>query len=437
MEWWVVLGIIFGSFLVLLLTGLPVAFCFTLVNLIGVFLFWGGEVGIRQLILSIADSVTLFALLPLPLFVLMGEVMFHSGIAPHMMDTLDKWLGRLPGRLSLLAVGGGTLFATLSGTAVAGVAMLGSLLMPDMEKRGYQKPMTLGPIMASGSLAIMIPPSALAVLLASLGQFSVGKLLIAIIFPGLLMALFYAIYIITRCSLQPSIAPSYEVRRIPLSQKLLSTVRYVLPLGSIIFLVVGLIFLGVATPTEAAALGTIGTFILAFLYKGLNRVVLSRTISSTLQVSVMIFLILTGSSVFAQILAFTGASRGLVELAVSFPLPPIMILIFMQIIMLIMGTFMEATSIMMVTLPIFIPIALALGFNPVWFGAIMLLNMEMGGVSPPFGLLLFVMKGVAPRDTTMGDIYKAALPFLGINSVVMALMIAFPVLVLWLPGVMN
>ncbi len=437
MEWWVVLGIIFGSFLVLLLTGLPVAFCFTLVNLIGVFLFWGGEVGIRQLILSIADSVTLFALLPLPLFVLMGEVMFHSGIAPHMMDTLDKWLGRLPGRLSLLAVGGGTLFATLSGTAVAGVAMLGSLLMPDMEKRGYQKPMTLGPIMASGSLAIMIPPSALAVLLASLGQFSVGKLLIAIIFPGLLMALFYAIYIITRCSLQPSIAPSYEVRRIPLSQKLLSTVRYVLPLGSIIFLVVGLIFLGIATPTEAAALGTIGTFILAFLYKGLNRVVLSRTISSTLQVSVMIFLILTGSSVFAQILAFTGASRGLVELAVSFPLPPIMILIFMQIIMLIMGTFMEATSIMMVTLPIFIPIALALGFNPVWFGAIMLLNMEMGGVSPPFGLLLFVMKGVAPRDTTMGDIYKAALPFLGINSVVMALMIAFPVLVLWLPGVMN
>jgi tripartite ATP-independent transporter DctM subunit len=369
---------IFCGFLVLLLTGLPVAFCFALVNLIGAFIFWGGEPGLRQLILSIADSVSLFALLPIPLFILMGEVMFHSGVAPRMLDALDKCMGKVPGRLALLAVGGGTIFAALSGTAVAGVAMLGSLLVPDMEQRGYRKPMTIGPIMASGSLAIMIPPSALAVLLASLGQFSVRRLLIAIIFPGLLMAIFYAGYIIIRCIFQPNVAPSYDIHSVPLSQKIIYFLRYVLPLGSIVFIVVGLIFMGVATPTESAALGVVGCAILAAIYSGLTWSVVTKTISSTLQVSVMIFLILTGSTAFSQILAFSGASRGLVELVIGFNLSPIMLLVAMQIIMLAMGTFMEATSIMMVTLPIFMPIAKALGFNPVWFGAIMLLNMEMG-----------------------------------------------------------
>jgi len=222
-----------------------------------------------------------------------------------------------------------------------------------------------------------------------------------------------------------------------LPQKIIYFLRYVLPLGSIVFLVVGLIFLGFATPTEAAALGTVGCVVLAAIYRGLTWDVMSKTIGSTLQVSVMIFLILTGSTAFSQILAFSGASRGLVELVTDFNLPPIMLLISMQIIMLAMGTFMEATSIMMVTLPIFMPIAKALGFNPVWFGAIMLLNMEMGGITPPFGLLLFVMKGVAPAGTTMGDIYKAGLPFLAINSMVMALMIAFPQLVLFLPKIMG
>jgi tripartite ATP-independent transporter DctM subunit len=437
LEWWLALAIIFGGFLVLMLTGLPVAFCFTLVNLLGVFLFWGGQAGLRQLILSIADSVTNFALLPIPLFILMGEVMFHSGVAPRMIDVLATWLGRLPGRLSLLSVGGGALFATLSGAGVAGVAMLGSVLVPDMEKRGYKKPMTLGPIIASGSLAIMIPPSALGVLLASLGQFSVGGLLIAIILPGLTMALFYAIYIIVRCWLQPSIAPSYEVSSVPLFEKVMLTVRYVLPLGFVVFLVVGLIFLGIATPTEAAALGALGCFILAFLYKGLNWEMLRKSLSGTLQATGMMFLILTGSAAFAQIMAFTGASQGLVRLAVGLPLSPIFVIIAMQLILVVMGTFMDPLSIMMVTIPIYMPIVLTLGFNPVWFGTIMLLNMETATISPPFGLCLFVMKGVAPPDTTMGHIYRAALPFVGFNVIVMALIIAVPMLALWLPGVMH
>lgn len=438
MEWWLVLIIIFTCLVFLFMIGLPVAFSFLLIDLVGVFIFWRGDVGLSQLILSIYNSVTNFALLPVPLFVLMGEVMFQSGIAPRMMDVLDKWLGRLPGRLSLLAVGGGTLFATLSGAAIAGAAMLGSVLVPEMEKRGYKKPMTLGPILGSGGLAIMIPPSALGVLMAALGRFSVGKFLIAIILPGLLMALLYALYIIIRCWLQPDLAPPYEVARTSWWEKIQQTVRYVLPLGSIVFLVVGLIFLGVTSPTEAAAMGAMGCFVLAFMYRGgLNWEIVKRSVRGSARVTIMMFMILTGSTAFSQILAYTGASQGLVEFALDLPLPPILILISMQVILLMMGMFMEPLTIMMVTLPIFMPIVKTLGFDPLWFGTIMLLNMEMATTSPPFGLVLFVMKGVAPPGTTMGDIYRAGLPFLLCDAIAMGVIMIFPGVVLWLPGLMQ
>jgi tripartite ATP-independent transporter DctM subunit len=436
-EWWLILLIIFSALVILFILGVPVAFAFLFVNVIAVYAFWGGGAGLSQMILSIYESVTIFALLPVPLFVLMGEVMFRSGIAPRMMDVLDKWLGRLPGRLSLLAVGGGTLFAALSGSAMAGAAMLGSVLVPEMEKRGYKKPMSLGPILGSGGLAIMIPPSALGVLLAALGRFSVGRFLIAIIIPGLIMAVLYAAYVIGRCWLQPQLAPSYAVRPTSLLDKIRATLRYVLPLSSIVFLVVGLIFLGIATPTEAAALGALGCLVLAFIYRGLSWEVLKTSITGTLQVTIMMLMILTGSTAFAQILAYTGATQGLVEFALSILLPPICVLIAMQIVLLIMGTFMEPLTIMMVTLPIFMPIVEKLAFNPLWFGAIMLLNMEMATTSPPFGLVLFVMKGVAVPGTTLGDIYKAGLPFLACDAVAMALIMAFPGLVLWLPGLMH
>jgi tripartite ATP-independent transporter DctM subunit len=437
LEWWIVFLFIFIGLLFLFALGVPVAFSFLFVNLVGAYLFWGGQVGLSQLILSIYNSVTSFALIPVPLFVLMGEVMFHSGVAPRMMDVLDKWLGRIPGRLSLLAVGGGTIFATLTGSAMAGAAMLGSVLVPEMESRGYKKSMTIGPILGSGGLAIMIPPSALGVLLAGLALFSVGQFLVAIIIPGLLMAVLYAGYILVRCTLQPHLAPPYEMKHFPISEKVVATVRYILPLGSILFLVVGLIFLGIATPTEAAALGALGCFVLAFFYRGLNWDLTKRSFSSTLDVTVMMFMILTGSMAFSQLLAFTGATQGLIKLAVGLPLPPILIIVSMQIVLLLLGTFMEPLTIMMVTIPIFMPIVKQLGFDPLWFGTIMLLNMEMATTSPPFGLVLFVMKGVAPPDTRMKDIYLSAIPFLICDLVAMVIIMAFPWVVLWLPSLMN
>ncbi len=421
----------------MMVLGLPVAFCFLFVNLIGVYLFWGGLGGLDQLIITIFGSLSSFTLMPLPLFVFMGEVMFLSGIAPNMLDALDKWLGRLPGRLGLLAVGGGTIFATLSGASMASVAMLGSTLAPEMERRGYKKPMSLGPILGSGGLAIMIPPSVLAVLLGAIGRISVGKILIAIIIPGLLMAVLYTTYIIARCRLQPSIAPAYDVTVPPLSERLMATVKYILPLGLILFLVVIVMFVGIATPSEAAALGSIGTLFLAFMYKRLTWDMLKKSFAGTLRITVMIFIIITGALAFAQILAFSGASQGLIELALSLPLPPILVIVMMQIILLVLGTFMDVVAMMLVTLPLYMPVILSLGFDPVWFAVIILLNLEMADVSPPFGLGLFVMKGVSSPDTTMGDIYRSVLPFLGCDLIAMILIIAFPALALWLPGLMR
>jgi len=434
MEWYLSLAFIVGLFLVTLLIGMPVAFSFLFVNSVGAILWWGGLAGLRQLIISIAGSVTTFSLMPVPMFILMGEVMFYSGVAQRTMDILDEWMGRLRGRLALLAVAGGALFATLSGSAVSGTAMLGSTLVPEMEKRGYKKPMSLGPILGSGGLAIMIPPSALGVLLACLANISVGGILIAIIFPGLLMATLYASYIIIRCRLQPSLAPHYEKTIPPLTKRLADFARYVLPLSIIVFLVIGVIFLGLATPSEAAALGALGTFVMAALYGRLNWKVAKGAIASTTRITVMMFMIFTGSMAFSQILAFTGATVGLCKLATALPVSPMVILVSMQLVLLAMGTFMEPLSIMMVALPVYLPIIHALHFNPMWFGVIMLLNMEMATTTPPFGLSLFVMKGVAPPDTTMKDIYLAGLPFLGCDLIAMLIIMFFPSLALWLPS---
>lgn len=437
MDWWVILLLIFAALMVLMAIGMPVAFAFLAINVVGVYIFWNGAAGLNQLVLSVMESVIHFTVLPVPLFIMMGEIMFRSGIAGKQMDVLDAWMGRVPGRLSLMAVGGGTMFATLTGSGVAGTAMLGKILVPEMEARGYQKPMTLGPILGSGGLAIMIPPSALGVLLAAIGNFSVGEFLVAIIVPGILMAILYTAYIVTRCWLQPDLAPPYQPPPTPLWPKILNTVIYVFPIFTIIFLVIGLIFIGWATPTEAAAVGTVGAFVLAWLYGGLTWAVAKESLRSTIAITVMMFMILTGSTAFSQILAFTGASTGLVEAATAFDVSPIYIVMIMMAILIVMGTFMEPLSIMLLTVPIYLPIIEAFQFSPIWFGAIMLLNMQMASTSPPFGLGLFVMKGVAPAGTTMSEIYKAALPFLACDSVALFLMIVFPPMVLWLPSLMS
>lgn len=433
MDWQTWLVIIFGILVILMCTGMPIALCFFVINVIGMYFLFGGVMGLQNLINSLYAGLNSFILLPIPLFILMGEVMFQSKIAPTLIQVIGKWMGRLPGRLALLAVASGTLLSALTGTSIASVAMLGSTLVPEMQSQGYKKSMSLGPIMGSGGLAMLIPPSALAVLCGAIGEVSIGRILVGIIMPGLLVAAIMAAYIITRCVLQPELAPTYDVQKIPLREKLMDTVKYVLPQGFVIFSVIGLMFLGIASPSEAAACGAIGTCILAACYKKLTWDVIKRSTTSSLTVTGMILIIIGGAQAFSQILAFTGASAGLAQFATDMPVSPIVIIIMMQLIILFLGCLMDVVSIMMITLPIFVPVVRQLGYDDVWFAVTYLINIEIAGISPPFGLSLFVMRGVAPKGTTMNDVYKAAIPFCCCSLLAMALIMAIPQIALWLP----
>ena len=431
MEWWLVLLISLSCLMVAFLTGVPIAFAFLFVNLVGVCIYWGGHGGLLLLAESMVSSTATFILLPIPLFIFMGEVMFQSGQAAKVLDTCDKWMGRVPGRLGLLAVVAGTIFGTMTGVTQASIAMLGSLMVENMEKKGYKRPMSLGPILGSGGLAIMIPPSAFAVFIAALADISVGKVLVGGIIPGLCMAFLYGSYIVIRCYFQPSLAPHYEVAQIPFSEKMKATVKYVFPLSFIVFLVIGLIILGVASPSESAAMGVLGSLILAAVQRKLNFGIIFRSVHATIKVSVMIFMIIAGAQAFSQILAFSGASQGISEFVVSLPLSPTLLVIAMMVVLIFFGMFIPSSAGLMVVIPIYMPVIKSLGLDPVWFGLLLLLNTEMSLTSPPFGMGLFTMKGVAPPDTTMKEIILAALPFLYCDSIVLISMILFPQIVIW------
>jgi tripartite ATP-independent transporter DctM subunit len=432
-DWWLVLILIFGGFALLMIIGLPVAFSFMLVNVVCAFLYWGGVPGLQQLILSIFESITFFALLPVPLFILMGEVLFQSGMGTRMLDALDTMLGKLPGRLSLVAISGGVIIAVLCGNTWASTAMLGSMLGPEMRRRGYQNSMILGPIMAGGALAIIIPPSGMAVVLATLAGISVGGLLISGLLPGLVLAALFAAYVIIRCALQPHIAPPYELKSLSISERLLPVVKYVVPLGVIVFAVIGLMLLGLATPSESAAFGVLATFLLAYAYRSLGWQAVTKTFGGTMATTTMILMIFCASTAFGQILSFSGASRGMVELVMGLPIHPLALLIMTQVIVLFLGMFMDQMSILMITLPIFMPICKALGWDQIWFGAMLLLNMSVANLSPPFGIELFVMKAVSPPEISMGEIYRASVPIILMEVAVIVLIMLIPPLAIWLP----
>ena len=434
MEWYEALGLLLGSILALMAIGMPVALAFLAANIVGAWVFMGGERGIGALLNNGLGSLTSFALVPIPLFLLMGEIFFHTGLGGRMFNAIDKLLGKLPGRLSYVTVLGGTGFSTLSGSSMGSTALLGSLMVPEMNRRGYKKHMSIGPILGTGGLAIIIPPSALAVLLATLARIDVGKLLIAGIIPGLILATFYLATIFIQTKIDPDAAPAYEVEPMTQGEKLSLFIRDVVPMVGVMVVIVAMMVGGIVTPSEAAAFGALGVLILAVIFRCLTWEAVKKSIVGALRVTLMAYLIVFGSATFSQLLAFSGASSGLIKWATGFDLEPIAMLLVMFGVLLLLGMFMEQISMMLLTVPIFFPLAQSLGFDPIWFGLIMLLALEISFTTPPFGLLLFVMKGVAPPDTTMRDIYMSAIPFILCSLGLVALLIMFPPLALWLPG---
>ncbi|MDE0128148.1 MAG: TRAP transporter large permease [Gammaproteobacteria bacterium] len=410
--------------------GVPVAFAFLAANLLGAWILVGDWYGPLQVVDNSTSLITSFTLVAVPMFVFMGALLFHSGLALRVFDALETLFGRLPARLSYITVAGGSTFSTLTGSTMANTAMLGSLMIPEMTRRGYAPHMSIGPIIGTGGLAMLIPPSSLGVLLGSLAGLNIGALLIAGILPGLVLAVGYSLVIYLQARLNPASAPSYGVQRVPVKRRVQLLVFNILPLGLVVFCVVGFIVLGWATPSEAAAFGALSVAALAAFSRKLTVRALRAALASTVRISGMVFLLILSSSVFSQLMAFSGASTAVVEWSIALEAGPYAKLLLMFALMLVLGMFMDQLSIMLLTIPVFFPLATLMGFDPIWFGVVVLLALEMSLTTPPFGLLLFLMQSVAPKGTTLGQVIRAALPYLACDALLLGVLILFPAITL-------
>jgi tripartite ATP-independent transporter DctM subunit len=430
--------VLFGGLVALMSLGLSVAVAFLAINIVGALFFLGGEQGLSQIARNAVASVTSFSLTPIPFFVLMGEVLFHSGVALKAIDAFALLIRKVPGRLSVIAIVAGTVFSAISGSTIATTALLGSLMLPTMLDRGYDKQLAMGPIMGIGGVDMLIPPSALAVLLGSLAGISISGLLIGGIVPGLILSLFFIGYIILRAYLNPSLAPEEKLEGGPGGvHRWLPFLVHVLPLVLIFGLVVGAMTAGWATPTEAAALGASGTIIAAMLYRSLTWAALMKALMGTVAVSGTILFIIIGATTFSQVLSFSGATNGIVGLVSAQGLSATVLVLGMMAVLLFLGCFVDQVSMMLITLPFFMPLVQKLGVEPVWFGVLFLICMQLGLLTPPFGLLLFTMKGVAPPSITMNDVFRAAMPYVWFGLLVLLLVFLVPPLATFLPRLLG
>lgn len=436
MSWELVLLLFFATVITLLLTGCPVSLAFLITSIGAAFIYWRGEIGIIQLSLTALNGIKSWSLLPIPLFIFLGELLFSSGIASRAINVVDMWMGRIPGRLSIVAVISSVLMGTFTGSSLASGAMLASSLYPEMEKRGYHPVMTLGPIAGCAGLAMLIPPSTLAVFMATVTQISVADLLIGGIVPGIIMGVGYIGYIVIRAKMQPSLAPPYEPPKQPLKTKLKRTFIDVVPLALIITAVSGVILLGIATPSEAAASGALAGILVTCAYRAISWDKIKQALKNTIKTSCMLFTIILGSSAFGQLLAYSGATKALVSFVCGLTVPTGLIIFLMCVIIFIMGCFMEVNSIILITIPIFMPIVRALGFSDVAFCLAFMMLCEMAESSPPFGVQLFMLKGMFPK-LPMKTIISAGWPYLISDAVAVLFVLIFPQVVLWLPNLLK
>lgn len=437
-DWGIAAWLMLGGSTVLLFIGMPVALTFITVNIVGAWFYMGGEAGLAQLARSSVSSITVFSLTPIPLFVLMGEVLFHTGLALKVIDGIERLIRGVPGRLAVVAVVAGTVFSAISGSTIATTAMLGSLMLPVMLARGYHPVLATGPIMAIGAVDMLIPPSALTVLLGSLSGISISKLLIGGVLPGVVLSVAFVVWIVASVRISPQLAPEDDAgsghRGWSRWQPFFA---YVLPTLSIFGIVVGALADGWATPTECAALGAFATMVLAALYRALSRRALLKALQGTAGISGMILFIILGATAFAQILSFSGASNGLVQTITGQGLSTPMVVAGMMLLLIFLGVFVDQVSMMMITLPIFMPIVQTLGIDPIWFGVMFLICMQLGLLLPPHGLLLMTMRGVAPAQVTMAHIFRAVIPYVAMSLLLLAAVFWFPPIATWLPQLIG
>lgn len=435
MDWTLSLALLMGSVTLLMMMGLPVALAFLVTNVMAAFVFMGGLAGIDQLARNSISSVMTFSLTPIPLFILMGEVLFQTGLALKVIDGFERIIRRVPARLAVVSVVAGTAFSAISGSTIATTAMLGRSMTPIMLDKKYHPSLAMGPIIAIGGVDMLIPPSALIVLFGSLANISITKLLFAGIVPGLLLAVSFVGYIILKAVLVPGSAPANdEGTRYTGWERYRPLVLYVLPLLSIFGVVIGAMSTGVSTPTEAAALGALATVILAACYRVLTWKSLVASLKGTVHITGIVLFIIVGATAFSQLLGFSGATNGLLGAINALNLGPSMLIVSMILILLILGCFVDQVSMMLLTLPFFMPLVISSGTDPIWFGVLFLIAMQLGLMTPPFGLLLFTMKSVAPHDIKLTQVFSAAVPFVVISALMLVAVFFFRPIATWLPA---
>ena len=427
--------LILAALILLLLAGLPVAFCLISVAVIG-YLVFIGPVALFTIILTTFSNITNELFVAIPLFIFMATVLQFSGLATALYDMMYKWFSGVRGGLAMGTVVICSLIAAMSGIGATGTVTMGLMAYPEMRDRGYAKTIAIGPITFGGTLGPLIPPSVLMILVGGFGSLSVGKLFIGGILPGLIMAGLAVVYIGLRCFFNPDLGPALpQDERANWREKLFSLRGSILPIV-LIFLVLGGIYGGAFTPSEAGGIGAFGALICAAIYGKLNLSNIKEAVRTTVRVTAMVLWIIIGGTAFSSLLGLVGVKNFIAETLTGLPIGPMGVLAIIMVIVFIMGMLMDPAAITLITIPIFVPIVSDLGFDPLWFGLVFTINCLVGYLTPPFGVNLFYFKGLGHPDVSMMDIYRSVLPYVVIMLIVLIFCTLFPEILTWLPSKM-
>ena len=419
--------------LTLLIVGVPIALAMAVTGVVGLWVLEGASAAIAHVALIPWDEGRSFVIVTIPLFVLMGQLVFHTGLAADLYDGVQKWIGRVPGGLAITSVLACAGFGAVTGSSIATVATMGSIVMPEMRRHGYDARLATGALAASGTLGILIPPSVIFIFYGVMTETSIGALFIAGIVPGMLTALTFSAIILVRCALRPELGPKGPPST---WQERLQAINRLAPIGSLFVLVIGGIYAGIFTPTEAAGIGCMGVIVATALLRKLTLTALSRGLCSTALIASMIFAIIMGGYLMARFLAVTGLTQDIVNFLVDMQLGRVSFLLMLVVLFLILGAMLDVFGMLVLTIPFVVPVIAELGIDLVWFGVFAVIMAELALVTPPIGANVFVMRRVAP-EVPMGDIFLGGARIVAEVLGVLALLIAFPELALWLPRQMG
>ncbi|CBV41443.1 TRAP transporter large permease [Halomonas elongata] len=429
-----VAALMFPGLFLLIFLGIPIAFALTIVSVFaGWFAF--GPMVFQQLYGSVFSAASHYVLSSIPLFVLMGAILEKSGIARNLFDAIQIWIGRLPGGLALTTIAMAAIFAAASGVVGAVEIMIGLMAIPAMRAYKYNNTLITGTICAGGSLGTIIPPTVIVVVYAALAQLSIGALFAAIIVPGLLMLSLFALYIVGRCLLRPQDGPAAVASGddLPLSEKIGITLKALIPPLLLMFAVLGSLLGGIASPTEAAAVGVAGAVVLAAINGGISFGAMVESFSLTVRITAMILLIVAGGTMFTGIFAVNGGGDMVADIAAGLGGGTTGVILFFLGVTFLLGFVLDWTSIVLICVPIFTPIVKQMGIDPIWFATLVLVTIQTSYLTPPMASSIFYLKSIAPKDITYGQMCRGVLPFIAVQLLTLLLVALFPATATWLP----